>query len=287
MLSEFVEHETNQKTKKRNAIFFILICKLLKKFKAISKIIIIFNLKNMSIKRFQFKQFSIKQEKSAMKIGTDAVLLGAWCSISHFPDKILDIGSGTGIISLMLAQRSDAEIIDAIEIDENAYEQSVENFEQSVWADRLYCYYCSLQDFVNEISDEEETYDLIVSNPPFYNDDSETENESRNKARFTSSLSFEDLLLGVSKILSESGFFSVIIPFKEEENFVKIANENQLFLNKVCRVQGNPTSELKRSLLSFSFQKSPIQESYLIIETERHQYTKEYINLTKDFYLKM
>ena len=202
MLSEFVEHETNQKTKKRNAIFFILICKLLKKFKAISKIIIIFNLKNMSIKRFQFKQFSIKQEKSAMKIGTDAVLLGAWCSISHFPDKILDIGSGTGIISLMLAQRSDAEIIDAIEIDENAYEQSVENFEQSVWADRLYCYYCSLQDFVNEISDEEETYDLIVSNPPFYNDDSETENESRNKARFTSSLSFEDLLLGVSKILS-------------------------------------------------------------------------------------
>ena len=287
MLSEFVEHETNQKTKKRNAIFFILICKLLKKFKAISKIIIIFNLKNMSIKRFQFKQFSIKQEKSAMKIGTDAVLLGAWCSISHFPNKILDIGSGTGIISLMLAQRSDAEIIDAIEIDENAYEQSVENFEQSVWADRLYCYYCSLQDFVNEISDEEETYDLIVSNPPFYNDDSETENESRNKARFTSSLSFEDLLLGVSKILSESGFFSVIIPFKEEENFVKIANENQLFLNKVCRVQGNPTSELKRSLLSFSFQKSPIQESYLIIETERHQYTKEYINLTKDFYLKM
>ncbi len=241
----------------------------------------------MSIKRFQFKQFSIKQEKSAMKIGTDAVLLGAWCSISHFPDKILDIGSGTGIISLMLAQRSDAEIIDAIEIDENAYEQSVENFEQSVWADRLYCYYCSLQDFVNEISDEEETYDLIVSNPPFYNDDSETENESRNKARFTSSLSFEDLLLGVSKILSESGFFSVIIPFKEEENFVKIANENQLFLNKVCRVQGNPTSEIKRSLLSFSHQKSPIQESYLIIETERHQYTKEYINLTKDFYLKM
>lgn len=236
---------------------------------------------------FKFKEFSIQQDKSAMKIGTDAVLLGAWCSIAHFPDKILDIGSGTGIISLMLAQRSDAETIDAIEIDENAYEQSVENFEQSDWGDRLYCYHCSFQEFVDEISSEEETYDSIVSNPPFYTDDSETENESRNKARFTSSLSFEDLLLGVSKILSENGFFSVIIPFKEEENFVKIANKNRLFLNEICRVQGNPTSEIKRCLLTFSFQKSSIKESHLIIETERHKYTQDYINLTKDFYLKM
>ena len=241
----------------------------------------------MSEKPFQFKEFIIHQDKTAMKVGTDAVLLGAWVSLKNYPDKILDIGSGTGIISLMLAQRSDAETIDAIEIDENAYEQSVENFEISDWGNRLYCYHCSFQDFVDEISDEEETYDLIVSNPPFYTEDSESENESRNKARFTSSLSFEDLLLGVSKILSQSGFFSVIIPFKEEENFMKIANENQLFLNEVCRVQGNPTSEIKRSLLTFSFQKSAIQESHLIIETERHQYTKEYINLTKDFYLKM
>ncbi|NCT09571.1 MAG: methyltransferase [Flavobacteriia bacterium] len=236
---------------------------------------------------FKFKQFLIQQDKSAMKIGTDAVLLGAWCSISHFPVKILDIGSGTGIISLMLAQRSDAETIDAIEIDKNAFEQSVENFEKSFWADRLYCYHCSFQEFVDEISLEEETYDLIVSNPPFYTDDSVTDNESRNKARFTSSLSFEDLLLGVSRILSQNGFFSVIIPFKEEENFVNIANENQLFLTEVCRVQGNLTSELKRSLLTFSFEKSTIKASHLIIETERHKYTQEYINLTKDFYLKM
>jgi len=241
----------------------------------------------MSQKPFHFKEFTIHQDKTSMKVGTDAVLLGSWVSLDNFPDKILDIGSGTGIISLMLAQRCDAETIDAIEIDENAYEQSVENFEKSDWADRLYCYHCSFEEFVDEISSEEETYDLIVSNPPFYTENAETSSKSRTKARFTSALSFEDLVLGVSKILATEGFFSVIIPFKEEENFVKLANKNNLFLNKVCRVQGNPTSEVKRSLLSFSFQKMDVTESYLIIETERHQYTEDYINLTKDFYLKM
>ena len=241
----------------------------------------------MSKKPFQFKEFTIHQDKTSMKVGTDAVLLGAWTSLDNLPDKILDIGSGTGIISLMLAQRSDAGTIDAVEIDENAYEQSVENFEKSDWADRLYCYHCSFEEFVDEISSEEETYDLIVSNPPFYTENAETSSKSRTKARFTSALSFENLLLGVSKILAEEGVFSVIIPFKEEENFVKIANNQGFFLNEVCRVQGNPTSELKRSLLSFSFQKKDVTESYLIIETERHQYTADYINLTKDFYLKM
>jgi tRNA1Val (adenine37-N6)-methyltransferase len=238
-------------------------------------------------KPFHFKQFTIHQNKTSMKVGTDAVLLGAWCSLNSFPNKILDIGSGTGIISLMLAQRSDAQTIDAVEIDDDAYEQTVENFEQSDWADRLFCFHSSFQDFVDEIVSEDETYDFIVSNPPFYNDASETENPSRNKARFTSSLSFEELLNGVAKILSQEGVFSVIIPLKEEENFVKIANKNTLFLNEVCRVQGNPTSELKRSLLSFSFQKSIVKETFLMIETERHQYTSEYINLTKEFYLKM
>lgn len=241
----------------------------------------------MSQKPFHFKEFTIHQDKTSMKVGTDALLIGAWTSLNNFPNKILDIGSGTGIISLMLAQRSDAETIDAIEIDENAYEQTVENFEQSDWADRLYCYHCSFEEFAEEMASDEETYDLIVSNPPFYTADTETEDESRNKARFTSALSFEELLQGVSKILELKGVFSVIIPCKEEENFVNLANQNKLFLTEVCRVQGTPTSELKRSLLSFSFQKVDVIESKLIIETERHQYTKEYIDLTKDFYLKM
>ncbi len=238
-------------------------------------------------KPFQFKEFTVNQDKTAMKIGTDAVLLGAWCTVETYPDSILDIGSGTGIIALMAAQRCDAMTIDAVEIDENAYEQTVENFEQSDWGDRLYCYNASFQEFAEEIAEEEETYDLIISNPPFYTDEFETENEARNKARFTSSLSFEALISGVSKILSKSGTFAVVIPKKEEENFTALALENNLFLNKVCRVKGTETSEIKRSLLEFSFEESTLIEEELIIEISRHNYTKEYIALTKDFYLKM
>ena len=238
-------------------------------------------------KPFKFKEFTIHQDKTAMKVGTDGVLLGAWCSVEDFPDTILDVGSGTGVVSLMIAQRSDAMTIDAVEIDENAYEQTVANFEESDWGDRLYCYNATFQEFAKEIAEEEETYDLIVSNPPFYTDNFETNDEARNKARFTTSLSFEELLLGVSKILSASGKFSTIIPFKEEENFIALAKEKQLFLNKICRIKGNPTSEIKRSLLEFSFKENNIIEENLTIEIERHQYTEAYINLTKDFYLKM
>jgi tRNA1Val (adenine37-N6)-methyltransferase len=239
------------------------------------------------VQPFQFKEFTIQQDKSAMKIGTDGVLLGAWCTVDTYPDSILDIGAGTGVIALMLAQRSDAMTIDAVEVDADGYEQTVENFEKSDWGDRLYCYNATFQEFADEIADEEERYDLIVSNPPFYTDDFESENASRNKARFTSSLSFQELLVGVSKILSENGIFSTIIPFKEEMNFINIAKEHHLFLNKVCRVQGNTNSEVKRSLLAFSFQETELEETHLIIEIARHQYTEDYIKLTKDFYLKM
>ncbi len=239
------------------------------------------------MKPFKFKEFTIHQDKTAMKVGTDGVLLGAWCSVDSYPDTILDIGSGTGVISLMIAQRSDAMTIDAVELDENAYEQTVANFEESDWGDRLYCYNATFQEFAGEIQEEEETYDLIVSNPPFYTDAFESENASRNKARFTSSLSFEELIIGVSKILSENGTFAVVIPFKEEESFIALAKENTLFLNRVCRVQGNETSEVKRSLMEFSFNETELKEERLIIEIERHQYTQAYIDLTKDFYLKM
>lgn len=239
------------------------------------------------MKPFEFKEFTVHQDKTAMKVGTDAVLLGAWCNLGDFPDTMLDVGSGTGVISLMLAQRSDAMTIDAVEVDGDAYQQTVENFEQSDWGDRLFCYNASFVEFAEEMSEEEEEYDIIVSNPPFYTDNYETEDLARNKARFTSSLSFEELLKGVSEILSENGRFSTIIPFKEEVDFIKLAKKHNLYLNRVCRVKGNPMSEIKRSLLELSFTESSIQEEELIIETKRHQYTDAYINLTKDFYLKM
>lgn len=238
-------------------------------------------------KPFQFKEFSIHQHKTAMKIGTDAVLLGAWVTVDGYVDTILDVGSGTGLIALMLAQRFDAMTIDAVEVDENAYEQSVENFENSDWGDRLYCYHSSFQDFAKEIAEEEETYDLIISNPPFYTDNFETQNVSRNKARFTSALSFEDLILHTTSILSKDGKFAVIIPNKEELDFVQLALEKGLYLHRVCYVKGNISSEIKRCLLEFSFHPSEIKKEHLTIEIERHQYTQDYINLTQDFYLKM
>jgi tRNA1Val (adenine37-N6)-methyltransferase len=238
----------------------------------------------MSTKPFKFKQFNINQDQCAMKIGTDAVLLGAWASVKKHPFSILDIGAGTGILTLMLAQRSHAELIDAIEIDNDAFEQCVENFEQSPWGDRLFCYHASLKDFVDEIEDK---YDLIICNPPFYAEDFKTQNDQRDLARFQDAMPFEHIIECVSKLLSANGAFSVVIPFKEESIFIKMASKFDLYPKRTLHVKGNPSSEIKRSLIEFSFQTGNIEVDTLIIETERHQYTQEYINLTKDFYLKM
>ncbi|WP_284652732.1 tRNA1(Val) (adenine(37)-N6)-methyltransferase [Flavobacterium terrisoli] len=229
-----------------------------------------------------------------MKVGTDGVLLGAWTSIENHPFSVLDIGAGTGILALMLAQRSNAEQIDALEIDENAFEQCVDNFENSPWSDRLYCYHAGLDEFMEEPEDDPsdselaQQYDLIISNPPFYSEDYKTESEERDMARFQDALPFEDLIEAASVLLSENGIFSVIIPYKEEAKFIFLAKECNLFPFKITRVKGTPTTEIKRSLLAFSFvetKKVAIDE--LIIETARHQYTEDYIALTKDFYMKM
>jgi tRNA1Val (adenine37-N6)-methyltransferase len=236
------------------------------------------------LSKFQFKQFTINQDRCAMKVGTDGVLLGAWCPIENHPFSVLDIGSGTGILSLMLAQRSHAGQIDAIEIDENAYEQCVDNFENSPWPDRLFCFHAGLDEFMEE---PEDLYDIIISNPPFYTEDYKTDNEQRDLARFSDALPFEDLVEAAHLLLSENGIFAVIIPFKEEEKFIALAKDFDLHPFKITRVKGTPTTETKRSLLAFSFIKKEKTEDELIIETARHQYTEDYIALTKDFYLKL
>ena len=234
-------------------------------------------------KPFQFKEFTIEQDQCAMKIGTDGVLLGAWATVKN-EFSILDLGTGTGVISLMLAQRSNAEIIEAIEIDGPAFEQAMTNFENSPWGDRLFCYHASLQEFVEEIED---TYELIISNPPFYTDANPSENKERSTARFEDAMPFEHLTHAVSKLLDPVGRFAVVIPFKEEAKFIELAKVNNLFLNRACRVKGNKTSPIKRSLLEFSFTESEIKEEHLTIEVDRHVYTDDYKKLVQDFYLKM
>ncbi|WP_024772474.1 tRNA1(Val) (adenine(37)-N6)-methyltransferase [Aquimarina macrocephali] len=235
-------------------------------------------------KPFIFKDFTIHQDRCAMKVGTDGVLLGAWVPISNAITSILDIGAGTGVIALMTAQRSQAEVIDAIEIDADAYEQAVENFEASSWGDRLFCYHASFQEFVAEIDDQ---YDLLISNPPFYAEDYKTSDAKRDMARFEDALPFEHLLIGASRLLSDKGRFAMIIPYKEESRIIDIAAQVNLFPQKITRVKGTPISEIKRSLLLFGRDQMDFEADELIIETQRHQYTDAYIKLTKAFYLKM
>ena len=244
----------------------------------------------MSQHPFQFKQFKVDQDHCAMKIGTDAVLLGAWASINHQPQSILDIGAGTGIIALQLAQRSDAKTIDAIEIDEDAHEQCTDNFEQSSWGDRLFCYHASVQEFASEVEDK---YDLIVSNPPFFetpkvlNSQKRKTPKARAIARFTDTLPFKHLVVCVAHLLSEIGIFAAILPEQETASFIEIAKSNNLFLQRICNVRGTQTAPVKRCLLEFSFKKTVAGSEKITIEISRHKYTQEYKNLVSDFYVKM
>jgi len=235
-------------------------------------------------KPFQFKEFTIHQDKTAMKVGTDGVLLGAWVNLTTQPESVLDIGTGTGVIALQIAQRTDCKLIDALEIEPNAYEQAVENFENSDWGDRLFCYHASLQEFIEEI---EEPYDLIISNPPFYTDTFKSVEEKRATARHTKTLSFKELISATAKLLSPEGTCAFIIPFHEEGSFLEIAKKVKLYPNRITRVKGNLHTAIKRSLVQLSFSNEPLKMGNLILETERHVYTDTYKDLVKDFYIKM
>jgi len=240
----------------------------------------------MAAEPFKFKQFTVAQDKCAMKIGTDGVLLGAWTNTNQYPNTILDIGAGTGVIALMLAQRCDAPTIDALELDENAHEQAVENFENSPWGDRLFCYHAHLYEFALEIDD---TYDLIVVNPPFYEEDYKTPEAARNRARFEDAMPFDLLVGAVAKLLSTNGQFNIIIPHKREADFISLSAKANLHPTHLTRVRGNTNADIKRSMIRFVFNAPSDQPNIdeLIIEHERHQYTEAYQALVKDFYLKM
>lgn len=236
----------------------------------------------MKSKPFGFKQFDVYQDKTAMKIGTDGVLLGAYANLDK-GNVILDIGAGTGLISLMLAQRFSEAKIEAVEIDEDAFYQAKTNFIDSKFNDRLTIVQSAIQDF-----NPNKKYDLIVSNPPFFIINDRVEVDSRKIARQQESLSFTELLEKTANLLDIKGSASFIIPFDLESNFIVIAKEFKLYPSKILHIRGNKEALIKRSIIEFSFdQVDSIMYKELIIEIERHQYTADYIALTKDFYLKM
>ncbi len=233
---------------------------------------------------FQFKQFSILQEKSAMKVGTDGVLLGAWARVQGQEKEVLDIGTGTGLIALMLAQRTTDKVnISAVEVEKEACEEAQYNFENSKWNHKLSLYNTSIKNHHPKVK-----YDVIVCNPPYFTDTLKTPlKTARTLARHVDDLSFKELLTLTANLLPTTGNAFFVIPFKEEEYFIALAKESGLFVNKITRVKGREEVAVKRSLLAFSKQKHLIVEDELVIEIDRHVYTQDYINLTKEFYLKM
>lgn len=235
----------------------------------------------MMRKPFRFKQFEIFQDQTAMKVGTDGVLLGAWANLYH-GKQILDIGSGTGLISLMLAQRFSEALIDAVELDESAYQQTKENFLNSKFEARLTITQIPIQSFISPTK-----YDLIVSNPPFFVNNERVDLDARKAARQQETLTFEDLLAKTKDLLAAQGVASFIIPFDLEENFLAIAKNLTLYPKRIVHVKGNEEAPIKRSLIELSFNAKDVTYSSLVIEIGRHQYTDDYIRLTKEFYLKM
>lgn len=234
----------------------------------------------MSNPYFSFKQFTVYHDCCAMKVGTDGVLLGAWADVSD-SHEILDIGTGTGLISLMLAQRSEAHIL-ALDIDEDAVRQAKENVKNSPWPDRIDV---ELHDAC--CFDTDVRYDVIVSNPPYFVNSLKCPDEQRNTARHTDELDFVSLIKSAERCLSLSGRFSVVIPAAGMAEFVKTASDRKLFLSRCTWVKTKPDAAPKRVLAEFRKQPTACAEDSLVIELSRHVYSEEYIALTKDFYLKM
>lgn len=235
----------------------------------------------MSNSSFQFKQFTVWHDRCAMKVGTDGVLLGAWAPVENHK-RILDVGAGTGLISLQLAQRNAQADITAIEIDEAAAAQACENVVRSPWADRIHVVCCDFRNFQSETR-----FDLVVSNPPYFMDALKCPGEQRRLARHTDELNYELLFHRSANLLQEQGSVSIIIPAEVEKNVIDTAWKYKLFPHSRLRVYTKPGKPCRRVLFSFGFGEKECADKELCIETVHHQYTSQYIALTKDFYLKM
>jgi tRNA1Val (adenine37-N6)-methyltransferase len=230
---------------------------------------------------FQFKQFSVSDKNCGMKIGTDGVLLGAIAAGVRCTN-VLDIGTGCGLIGLMIAQKQNA-TIDCIDIDPLSYSDAKTNIENSPWSSRLRLFKTSFQEFTKFSTKK---YNLIVCNPPFFHNSLKTSSLKRNTARHSDSLSYKELFDGVAKILDDSGAFLIIFPSSQKSDVNIIIENLELFVNEEYLIRPNPEKDVHRVILSISKKKQPVVKYEFAIETGiRHQYSEEYKILTQDYYL--
>jgi tRNA1Val (adenine37-N6)-methyltransferase len=229
---------------------------------------------------FRFKQFTINQENCAMKVGTDGVLLGAWTEPGD-ASVMLDVGTGTGLIAIMLAQRSKA-VIHAIEIEPHASHQAMENVQKCPWKDRITATHSSFQDFSK---DSNTKYDLIVTNPPFFSNSLKTPHGGRNLARHNDILPPDDLLAGVDRLLGPKGRFCLIMPYVDSSLFLVDAALYHLYCVRKAHVKATPGKKVTRVLMELGRERCKIQEEDIVIQESEGVYAAKFKTLTKDFYL--
>ena len=230
---------------------------------------------------FYFKKFTIKHDLSAMKVGTDSVLLGAWVDPTGY-NSALDIGTGSGILALMLAQKNPGIQIHALEIDKDTCEEARHNFTRSPWRDNILCHHDSLYSFAENFQG---TFDIIISNPPYYDPSHIIEATGRNIARTTMHLTHVSLLRHTADLLNVNGFAAFIIPTISEPFFINLAQTFGLFPGRITRIKDKYDSPYKRSLLRFLKNETKTLESELILKDNNNKPTEEYIKWVRPFLL--
>ncbi|WP_024610018.1 methyltransferase [Pseudoalteromonas sp. TB64] len=229
---------------------------------------------------FAFKQFKVEHERCAMKVSTDGILLGAWANLSN-TKSLLDIGTGTGLLALMCKQRNPELAITAVEIDKSAYAQALQNVASSPWPN-INIKHQTIQSFSSDI-----LFDVVISNPPYFNHSLKGNNAARNTARHTDGLSFEELINAFKRLSHNKSRFSLILPSVEGVLFIELASQNGLYLNTHCQVKATPNKDVSRSLMTFSYIDGDFSESTLCIREIDNSYSVDYTALCKAFYLKM
>ena len=230
---------------------------------------------------FQFRHFNVAHSKSTMKVGTDAILLGSWASLPT-DGNFLDIGTGSGVIALMLAQKSENARITAIDIDENSINEARGNFKNSPWQNRLIAHHSSLQDFAVNY---DEKFDHIVSNPPFFAGHQTSIYPSRTKSRHTVYLNHGEFLILCGNLMHDESKLSVIIPTMLSDHFFNIAADQGLFATRILKVKPKAGQNSNRMLIEFCKIKASASAAELFIYSSDGSYTEEYQQLTEDFYL--